>query len=125
MQASLFIQIAAFSGFLAVGLGAFGAHGLKNKLTAEMMAVFQTAVLYHFLHTLVLLAVALLMLHWGKSSLLLTSAWSLVAGLILFSGSLYMLSFTGIKILGAITPIGGVAFLIAWATLFFAAFKAS
>lgn len=125
MPANSWIQIAALSGFLAVALGAFGAHGLKDRLTADMMAVYQTAVLYHFLHTFALLVVALLMLHWGKSTLLMVSAWSFLVGLLIFSGSLYILTLTGIKILGAITPIGGLALLMAWATLFFSAFKAA
>lgn len=125
MPANSLIQIAALSGFLAVALGAFGAHGLKDKLTADMMAVYQTAVLYHFLHTFALLAVAILMLHWGKNTSLIVSAWSFIVGTLIFSGSLYLLTLTGIKMLGAITPIGGVALLIAWATLFFAAFKAA
>ncbi len=123
---SIFVQIAAISGFLAVTLGAFGAHGLKTSLTPAMMDVYQTAVFYHFIHTLVLLLVAVLMqLKWGQSTALQVSAWALVAGLLIFSGSLYTLSVTGIKVLGAITPIGGIAFIIAWLTLFWAAFKAS
>ena len=123
---TVIIQIAAMSGFLAVALGAFGAHGLKNSLDAAMMEVYQTAVLYHFLHSLALLAVAILMqLNWGNSAALCVAAWSFVFGLLIFSGSLYTLSVTGIKVLGAITPIGGVAFIIAWLALFWAAFKAA
>lgn len=125
MLAGLVIKIAAVSGFLAVALGAFGAHGLKSRLSIEMMAVYQTAVQYQFVHTLALLAVALLMQQWGQTRLLAVSAWAFIVGLILFSGSLYVLVFTGIKQLGAITPLGGVSFLIAWTTLFFAAFKSA
>lgn len=125
MPATIFVQIAALSGFLAVALGAFGAHGLKDKLPADMMAVYQTAVLYQFLHTLVLLITAVLMLHWGKTMPLLIAAWAFVAGIVIFSGSLYALVFSGIKILGAITPIGGFALLIGWLALFVAALKVS
>ena len=117
MSPTIFIQIAAISGFLAVALGAFGAHALKAKLTPAMLDVYQTAVLYHFIHTLALFGVALLMLHLGKSTWLLTSACAFVAGLLMFCLSLYGLSLSGIKILGAITPIGGVCFMIGWALL--------
>lgn len=125
MQSSLFIQIAALSGFLAVALGAFGAHGLKDKLSLDMMSVYQTAVLYHFIHTLALLAVAIIMQQLPSSSLLQISAWGFIFGVLLFSGSLYALSLSGVKILGAITPIGGIGFLVAWLCLFLAVFKAS
>ncbi len=125
MKANLVIQLSALSGFLSVALGAFGAHGLKNRLSEEMMAIYHTAVHYQFLHTLALLAVGILIQQWGKSILLTLSAAGFLSGIIIFSGSLYLLSFTGIRWLGAITPIGGVAFLAGWASLFIAAYKAS
>ncbi len=125
MNAKLVIQISAISGFLAVALGAFGAHGLKQKLGQEMMAVYQTAVEYHFIHTLTLLAVGLLMQQWGKSTALTTSASAFTIGILLFSGSLYLLSITGARWLGPITPIGGLAFLTGWLSLFWAALRAS
>ena len=117
MPAALFVTIAAISGFLAVALGAFGAHGLKAHLSATMMDVYQTAVLYQFIHTLALFATAILMLHWSQAKLLKITAWAFTVGLIVFSGSLYLLVFTGIKLFGALTPLGGVSFLIGWACL--------
>lgn len=123
MQANWAIQLAAISGFLSVALGAFGAHGLKNRLTAEMMAIYQTAVEYHFYHTLALLLTGVLLSVWGKSTALTTASIAYVAGIVIFCGSLYLLSITGIRWLGAITPIGGVAFLLGWLSLFWAAFK--
>jgi uncharacterized membrane protein YgdD (TMEM256/DUF423 family) len=115
-MAKLFLCLSALSGFLAVGLGAFGAHGLKGRLSMEMMAVYQTAVQYHFYHTFALALVGLLCLQLNHS-LLRVSAWGFLVGLLLFSGSLYLLSLTGIRWLGAITPFGGFAFLLGWLTL--------
>lgn len=125
MKSNIFLQFAAASGFLSVALGAFGAHGLKKRLSEDMLAVYQTAVEYQFVHTLALLAVGILMIHWGKVQLLNIAGFGFMAGILIFSGSLYVLSISGIKWLGAITPIGGVAFLVAWAALFIAALKAS
>lgn len=116
-MAKNFLVIAALSGFLAVALGAFGAHGLKQRLTADMLAVYQTGVQYHFYHTFALLAVALLMLHMPASGTLRWSGILFVAGIVVFSGSLYVLSFSGVRWLGAITPLGGVAFLAGWLLL--------
>ncbi len=120
--AKLFLSIGAISGALGVMLGAFGAHGLKNKLTAEMMAVYKTAVEYQFYHTLALLAVGLVAMHI-PSRPLTTSGWLFTAGILIFSGSLYVLSISGIKWLGAITPIGGLCFIVGWVLLAVAAFK--
>ena len=117
---STFLSIAAFSGFLAVALGAFGAHALKDRLDAYASGIYQTAVLYQFIHTLALLACAILLLH-SQSASLITAAYAFIIGIVLFSGSLYTLSLTGIKKLGAVTPIGGLAFLIGWGALFYAA----
>ncbi len=122
-MASLTVFMAAMLGFLAVALGAFGAHGLKASLSTEMMAVYQTAVQYHFYHYLALLVVGLLM-HSGVQHLSLRIAAVLFfLGVLVFSGSLYALAITEIKILGAITPIGGLMFLIAWACLAYSAWK--
>ena len=112
-----FLVIAALAGFSAVALGAFGAHGLKGRLSPEMMAVFQTAVQYHFYHALALLGVAILMAQQPALPGLATSGVLFLIGLILFSGSLYLLALTGVRWLGAITPIGGVALLIGWLSL--------
>jgi uncharacterized membrane protein YgdD (TMEM256/DUF423 family) len=115
-----FLLLGAIAAFLAVTLGAFGAHGLRGRLSPEMMAVFQTAVQYNMYHALALLLVSAMM---GRFSgwLIQTAGWSFAAGIVLFSGSLYALALSGVTILGAITPIGGVAFLIGWACLAFAA----
>ena len=103
--------------FLAVALGAFGAHALKSRLSAEMTGVWHTAVQYHAWHALALFALGLLMLHWPERLGLGFAAWMFVAGMVLFSGSLYALALTGARGLGVITPIGGVAFLAGWACL--------
>ena len=110
----------AVSGFFAVALGAFGAHGLKNKLPADLLAVYQTGVEYHFYHSLALLAVGILVYLLPANNALRWSGWCFAAGILVFSGSLYILSLTGVRWLGAITPIGGVAFLVGWATLAYA-----
>ena len=112
-----YLLIAALNGFLAVALGAFGAHGLKQKLGADMLTVYQTGVQYHFYHTLALFGVALLMLQLPQSTALRWSALLFSVGIVIFSGSLYVLATTGIRWLGAITPLGGVAFLAGWIML--------
>jgi uncharacterized membrane protein YgdD (TMEM256/DUF423 family) len=121
-MAKTYLLIAALNGFLAVALGAFGAHGLKQRLSADMLAVYQTGVQYHFYHTFALLAVALLLLHLPLNNISLSNSlrWSgilFTVGIVIFSGSLYVLSITGIRWLGAITPLGGVAFLAGWLLL--------
>lgn len=113
----LTLVIAAISGFLAVSLGAFGAHGLESVLTPERLATFQTGVDYHFIHTLALLGVGILMLRFPKNKPLRLSSYSFIGGIVVFSGSLYVLSLSGISWLGAITPIGGLAFLFGWANI--------
>ena len=115
-----FILIAALAGFLGVALGAFGAHGLRARLSPEMLAVFETGVRYHLVHAVALLALAGLM-NRLSGWLVTTAGWLFVAGIVLFSGSLYLLALTGVTILGAITPLGGLAFLAGWACLAFAA----
>ena len=122
--AKLFLMLGSISGALAVMIGAFGAHGLKEKLTEEMLAIYKTGVEYHFYHTFALLAVGLVALHC-KSGLLTASGWSMVAGIILFSGSLYALSISGIRVLGAITPIGGLCFIAGWVLLAVTLIKAN
>lgn len=120
---NVMISASAVAGFLAVGLGAFGAHGLKNRLDADMMAVYQTAVQYHFYHALALLAVGLLIQFGGSSTALKVSGWSFALGIVVFSGSLYALSLSGVRVLGAITPIGGLMFLVGWAALLVASLR--
>ena len=123
MNARIAICSAAVFLFAAVAVGAFGAHALKAKLSPELMVTYQTAVQYHFWHALGLLAVGVLLLHRPDSGALVVAAWLLVAGLILFCGSLYTLAVTGIRIWGAVAPVGGVAFLAAWASLAWAAWR--
>lgn len=108
---------------LAVTLGAFGAHGLRGRFTPEMMEIFQTGVQYHLIHALGLLAVGLLAIHFPESAYLKWSGWLMLAGIVLFSGSLYILSMSGIRWLGAVTPVGGLSFIAAWILMVFAAIK--
>jgi uncharacterized membrane protein YgdD (TMEM256/DUF423 family) len=111
------LLIGAILGFLGVALGAFGAHGLKNRLSPEMLEVFDTGVRYHMYHTFAVLIVAAAIGHIGNARLLAMAGWFFFAGILLFSGSLYALALTSVGILGAITPIGGLLFLIGWACL--------
>src|SRR3954465_5364135 len=105
-----FLLLGAIAAFLAVALGAFGAHGLRGRLSPEMLAVFQTGVQYHMYHAIALVLVAGIL---GRMDgwLIHAAGWAFVAGILLFSGSLYVLAMTGITVLGAVTPIGGLAFL--------------
>ena len=113
----IILIISSISGLFSVALGAFGAHALKAKLEAEgTLSTYHTAVQYQFYHTFALLAVGILMTRYS-SVWLDRSAYSFILGIVLFSGSLYALVFTGIKSLGAVTPIGGLAFILAWAFL--------
>ncbi|MEH6351157.1 MULTISPECIES: DUF423 domain-containing protein [unclassified Pseudomonas] len=117
-----FLMLAAFFGFTGVALGAFAAHGLKNRLSAEYLAIFHTGVTYQLVHTLALLGVALLATHI-PGRIVTWAGVSFVVGILLFSGSLYLLTLTGISKLGIITPFGGVAFLIGWLCLGLAAWR--
>ncbi|MGQ3481844.1 DUF423 domain-containing protein [Paenibacillus sp. TY11] len=100
--------------FLAVALGAFGAHALKKRLSADMMSIFQTGIQYQIAHGLGLLLLGVLAGNLVHTSLIVTAGWVMLVGILLFSGSLYALSVSGVKKLGAITPIGGLAFLASW-----------
>lgn len=122
MNERLVVIIAAINMFIAVAAGAFGAHGLKQVLSADMLAVWHTAVTYQALHALGLLVIALLMPRLNPA-LLGWAGMALLAGIILFSGSLYALALSGLRILGAITPLGGVGFLLGWALLAWAAYQ--
>ena len=119
-MARTFLLIAALSGFVGVALGAFGAHGLRSRLTPDMLAVFETGVRYQLVHAVALFALAAFMDRLN-GSLITTAGWLFVTGIVLFSGSLYLLALTGVTILGAITPLGGFAFLAGWACLAIAA----
>ena len=116
-MAKLFITLASLSGMFAVALGAFGAHALRGKLDDYARGVFETAVQYHFYHSLALLAVGILCLSQPQTALLKSSGWLFLLGILIFSGSLYVLSISGIKWLGAVTPLGGLAFIAGWACL--------
>ena len=122
-MAKLFITLASLSGLLAVLFGAFGAHALKDKLDAYSMGVFETAVQYHFYHSFALLAVGVIALSQPPTVLLQSSGWLFLIGLVVFSGSLYLLSLTGVRWLGAVTPLGGLAFIGGWACLAAASWK--
>ena len=117
-----FLMLAAFLGFTGVGLGAFAAHGLKNRLSAEYLAIFHTGVTYQLVHTLALLGVALLATQI-PGRLVTWAGASFAIGIVLFSGSLYVLTLTGVSKLGIITPFGGLAFLIGWLCLGLAAWR--
>ena len=119
---NLFLALAGLSGFLGVGIGAFGAHALKDKLTPELAATFQTGVQYHLIHTLALFGVGLVLMVMPQATLPRTSGYLFLAGIVLFSGSLYTLAISGVRWLGAITPLGGLCFLAAWALLTWFAF---
>lgn len=110
----VFLFLSTLSAFFAVVMGAFGAHALKTILTVDMLVVYKTAVTYQVWHALGLGIIAILRYHHPQSSLIKYAGWLMFVGIVLFSGSLYLLSLSGVKWLGMITPIGGVCFLCAW-----------
>jgi uncharacterized membrane protein YgdD (TMEM256/DUF423 family) len=118
----MFLAIGALSALLGVAAGAFGAHGLRERLSADMLAIFETGARYQMYHAFALIAVAWAYSRW-PGGLLMTSGWLFVLGTLLFSGSLYLLSLTGVRWLGAITPLGGVAFLAGWLLLAWATWR--
>ncbi|MGG2201519.1 MULTISPECIES: DUF423 domain-containing protein [Paenibacillus] len=118
-----FVGLGAICAFLSVAFGAFGAHALKKVLTADMLANYQTGVQYQMMHALGLIAVGLAFAAIPDSRQLRWAGWFMFAGIVIFSGSLYVLSLTGIRTLGAITPIGGVAFLLGWGMLAAAVYR--
>ena len=123
-MSKLFLVLGSLNGFLAVALGAFGAHGLKARLSPDLLSVYETGVQYHTTHALGLLAIGIVA-HWlPDSTLLRWAGWLFFVGIVLFSGSLYLLSITGVRSWGAVAPFGGTAFLIGWVLFAFAASKA-
>jgi uncharacterized membrane protein YgdD (TMEM256/DUF423 family) len=112
----VFVLAGAISGFIAVALGAFAAHGLKARLAPEVLATFEVGVRYQMYHALALLGVAWACTRWPGAATT-AAGWLFVAGTLVFSGSLYLLALSGEKWLGAITPFGGLAFLAGWACL--------
>ncbi|MEI5908265.1 DUF423 domain-containing protein [Bacillus spongiae] len=119
----LFIIIGALNAFLSVAFGAFGAHALEGKLEQKYIETWQTAVQYQMFHSIGILVIAVFLGQYPASALLSWSSWLMLIGIILFSGSLYILSVTKISILGAITPLGGISFLVAWVLLIIASVK--
>ena len=122
--AKLFLVVGAIAALLAVAFGAFGAHALKTRIAPELMPVYRTGVEYHFYHALGLLLIGLAAFHLPESAYLRSAGWAMLAGIVLFSGSLYLLALTGLTWLGAITPFGGTAFIAAWALFAAAVIKA-
>jgi len=118
----LFFAIGCLSGFLGVGLGAFGAHALKTRLDAEMLAVFEVGVRYQMYHAFALLAVGWAQTRW-PGTMVTASGWLFVGGTLIFSGSLYALSLSAVRWLGAVTPLGGLALLAGWLCLAWAVWK--
>ncbi len=112
--ARLFLVLGCIATLFAVVLGAFGAHGLKTRIAPELMQVYRTGVEYHFYHAFGMILVGLAAFHLPESACLRGAGWAMLAGIVLFSGSLYLLSLSGLGWLGAITPLGGVAFIAAW-----------
>ena len=119
----IFILLGSINAFLAVAAGAFGAHALKGKLDPGMLATYDTAAHYHLIHALGLLVIGLLGQSLQGGALLNWAGWMMLAGIVLFSGSLYALSLSGIRGLGAITPVGGLLFLGAWLAVAMAAYR--
>lgn len=121
--AKLFLVLGGLAGAAGVALGAFGAHALKARLAPDMLQVWQTAVQYHLWHALALLGCGLLALHLPASAPLRWAGALMAAGIVLFSGSLYALALTGMRSLGAVTPFGGAAWIVAWLLVAWAALR--
>ena len=119
----VFFVLGALSAFIGVAAGAFGAHGLKGRMSAEMLSVFEVGVRYQMYHAFALIAAAWVQATW-PSSIVIAGGWLFVIGTILFSGSLYLMSVSGVRWLGAITPLGGLAFLAGWVCIAWGAWRA-
>ncbi|TRZ36649.1 DUF423 domain-containing protein [Niallia circulans] len=119
----IFIIIGAISALLSVAIGAFGSHGLEGKIPEKYLEIWKTGVQYQMFHSMGLLIVGILMSKFPENSLLPWAGWLMLAGIVFFAGSLYVLAITQVGILGAITPIGGVAFIAAWLLIVIAAVK--
>ncbi|WP_413377787.1 DUF423 domain-containing protein [Alkalihalobacillus sp. 1P02AB] len=113
-MAKVFLLVGSILMALVVAIGAFGAHGLEGKISERMLKNYQTGVQYHMIHGIGVLLVGLLALKFASNQLLTVAGWSFLVGIILFSGSLYAMALTGITKLGAITPLGGLAFILGW-----------
>ena len=121
----LFLILGSINAAAAVTMGAFGAHSLKAEISEGMLSVFQTGVQYHFYHSLGLLIIGLMTLYFQSGKYLYAAGWIMFFGIILFSGSLYILSTTNMRWLGMITPFGGMAYLISWILIAVAVWKRS
>jgi uncharacterized membrane protein YgdD (TMEM256/DUF423 family) len=117
-SAKIFLALGSLNAMLAVILGAFGAHGLKTRVTENMLAVYQTGVQYHIYHALGLIVVGLVIMQLQPSIWFKSAGWLMLAGILFFSGSLYILSITQLRWLGANAPFGGTAFIFAWLAFF-------
>lgn len=118
-------MLGSLNAMLAVILGAFGSHGLKQRLSPDMLSVFETGVQYHFYHALGLILVGLIAFHFPGSGWIKWAGWLMFVGILFFSGSLYILAISGVKWLGVLTPIGGTAFIAAWLLVFIGILKAN
>lgn len=123
--AKLFLVLGGVNAAVVVVLGAFGAHALKTRMASDMMVIYHTATFYHAIHALGLIAIGVVAAWLPGSSYLKWAGWTMFSGIALFSGSLYLLSVTGARWLGAITPIGGVALILAWVLFCVAVLRAS
>lgn len=119
----IFFLLASLLGGLGVALGAFGAHALRDRIAENLLANYETGVRYQFYHVLALVAVAVAIQRWPNSSLPVIAGWLFVIGVAIFSGTLYLMAFTGLRWLGAITPIGGVALIAGWICLLLVAWR--
>jgi uncharacterized membrane protein YgdD (TMEM256/DUF423 family) len=122
-MSKLFLILGSVNGATAVSMGAFGAHFLKTKIPEDMLFVFQTAVQYHFYHSLGLMVIGVLAIHIKPEKHLGIAGWIMFIGIILFSGSLYVLSTTATRWVGMITPFGGIAFIVSWVFIAIAVWK--
>lgn len=118
-----FLLLGSINAFLGVALGAFGAHGLKSRVGPELLSAWQTGVHYHLVHALGLLLIGILCQQLPDAPLVRSAGWALFGGILLFSGSLYLLVLSNVKALGMITPLGGLAFLVGWLLLALAAWR--
>lgn len=121
----MLLILTGLAGFTAVAMGAFGAHALRNHLTPEATAVYQTGTLYHLIHAVALFGAALLAREEASARLALWAGYAFATGIVIFSGSLYVLAISGQKWLGAVTPIGGVAFLAGWVLILMAGWRSA
>jgi len=119
----IFVILGSVSAFIGVALGAFGAHGLKTKVSPEMLTVWQTGVQYHLVHALGLVLIGILCQLMPETSMVRNAGWMILSGTVLFSGSLYVMVLSDIRALGMITPLGGVAFLVGWLLIAIAAWQ--